>query len=72
MALTDEHKEPVFMKLVMRGNDQHVIIRTFCCEGAAEIAQSLAVAMQKGITKADLDLTMALHPSVMEELVTLY
>ena len=72
MALTDEHKEPVFMKLVMRGNDQHVIGLHVCCEGAAEIAQSLAVAMQKGITKADLDLTMALHPSVMEELVTLY
>ena len=72
MALTDAHKEPVFMKLIMRGKQQHVIGLHVCCDGAAEIAQSLAVAMQKGITKADLDLTMALHPSVMEELVTLY
>ena len=51
MALTDEHKEPVFMKLVMRGNDQHVIGLHVCCEGAAEIAQSLAVAMQKALPK---------------------
>ncbi len=72
MALTDTHKEPVFIKLIMRGDDQHVIGLHVCCESAAEIAQSLGVAMQKGITKADLDLTMALHPSVMEELVTLY
>ena len=45
-----------------------------CCEGdaSAEIIQSLAVAVQKGITKQDLDITMALHPTVTEELVTLY
>ena len=72
MALTDADKEPVFLKLIMCGKEQHVIGLHVCCEGAAEIAQSLAVAMQKGITKADLDLTMALHPSVMEELVTIY
>ncbi len=72
MALTDTHKEPVLMKLILEGDDEKVIGIHLCCEGAAEIIQSLAIAMQKGMTKADLDLTMALHPSIMEELVTLY
>ena len=40
--------------------------------GAAEWIQVLGIAMQKGLTKRDLDMTMALHPSVTEELVTLY
>ena len=41
-------------------------------DGSAEIIQALAVAVQRGITKDDLDRTMALHPSVTEELVTIY
>jgi glutathione reductase (NADPH) len=38
--------------------------------GAAEMIQLVAVAVGMGATKADLDRTIALHPSAAEELVT--
>jgi glutathione reductase (NADPH) len=38
---------------------------------AAEIIQFVAVAMKMGATKAQFDATVALHPSVAEELVTM-
>jgi glutathione reductase (NADPH) len=37
----------------------------------AEIVQMAAVALKLGVTKAQLDKTMALHPSAAEELVTM-
>ena len=72
VALTNDHKEPILMKLVLTGKDEHVVGIHMVGDGAAEIIQSLAVAVQKGITKEDLDATMALHPTVSEELVTIY
>jgi glutathione reductase (NADPH) len=38
---------------------------------AAEIVQTVAVALKLGATKADFDTTIALHPSAAEELVTM-
>jgi glutathione reductase (NADPH) len=38
---------------------------------AAEIIQTVAVALKMGATKADFDSTIALHPSAAEELVTM-
>ena len=38
---------------------------------AAEIVQMAAIAMRMGATKADFDATMALHPTMAEELVTM-
>jgi glutathione reductase (NADPH) len=38
---------------------------------AAEIIQAVAVAMKMGATKSQFDATVALHPSVAEELVTM-
>ena len=72
MALNQHHKEPVFIKLVINADNNRILGIHLSTSAAAEIVQSLAIAMQKGITKDDLDLTMALHPSVMEELVTIY
>jgi glutathione reductase (NADPH) len=40
-------------------------------EGAAEMVQLAAVAVKVKATKADFDATMALHPTVAEELVTM-
>jgi glutathione reductase (NADPH) len=37
----------------------------------AEIIQMAAIAIGMGATKADFDRTMALHPTVSEEFVTL-
>ena len=38
---------------------------------AAELAQLVAVAIKMKATKADLDATMAVHPTAAEELVTM-
>ena len=38
---------------------------------AGEIMQILAVAMRVGVTKADFDNTIGVHPSLAEEWVTL-
>ena len=35
------------------------------------MVQALAISLRMGATKTDFDLTMALHPSAAEELVTL-
>ena len=40
-------------------------------EGAAEMVQIAAIAVKMKATKADFDATMALHPTVAEELVTM-
>jgi len=37
--------------------------------GAAEIIQALAIAVKMGARKADFDSTIALHPTLAEELV---
>ena len=63
--------DKVFLKLVVESAGNRVVGAHLFGEGAAEIAQTLAVAMGMGATKADLDATMALHPSVAEELVTM-
>jgi glutathione reductase (NADPH) len=39
--------------------------------GADEILQGFAVAVHMGATKRDLDDTVAIHPTVAEELVTM-
>ena len=39
--------------------------------GSDELLQGFAVAMQMGATKRDFDDTVAIHPTVAEELVTL-
>jgi glutathione reductase (NADPH) len=38
---------------------------------AAEMDQLLGIAVKMGVTKADFDATMALHPTAAEELVTM-
>ncbi|AIL33015.1 glutathione-disulfide reductase [Basilea psittacipulmonis] len=59
------------MKLMVNSADQKVIGLHIVCEGAAEIAQGFAVAMKAGLTKADFDATIGIHPSAAEELVTM-
>jgi glutathione reductase (NADPH) len=41
-------------------------------EAASEIIQMVAVSLNAGITKKDFDTTMALHPTISEEFVTMY
>ena len=61
----------VLMKLVVDGASDRVLGCHIVGEAAAEMIQMAAVAVKMGATKADLDATMALHPTAAEELVTM-
>ena len=59
------------MKLVVDGTSDRVLGCHIVGEGAAEMIQTLAIAVKMGATKADFDATLALHPTAAEELVTM-
>lgn len=59
------------IKLVTVGAEEKVIGCHLAGPGADEILQGFAVAMRMGATKRDLDDTVAIHPTLAEELVTL-
>ena len=40
-------------------------------EGAGEMIQCVGIAVRMGATKRDFDMTMAVHPTAAEELVTM-
>ena len=63
--------EKMLMKLVVDAASNKVVGCHILGPDAAEIVQMATIAMRMGATKADFDNTMALHPSVAEELVTL-
>jgi glutathione reductase (NADPH) len=59
------------LKLVVAGPEEKVVGLHIYGSGADEILQGFAVAVRMGATKRDLDDTVAIHPTVAEELVTL-
>jgi glutathione reductase (NADPH) len=61
----------VLMKLVVDGTSDRVVGCHIVGDGAAEMAQLVAIAVKMKATKADFDATMALHPTAAEELVTM-
>jgi glutathione reductase (NADPH) len=61
----------VLMKLVVDRASDRVLGVHIVGEAAAEMIQMVAIAVKMGATKADLDATVALHPTAAEELVTL-
>jgi len=61
----------VLLKLVVDGQSDRVVGCHIVGEGAAEMIQIAAIAVKMRATKADFDVTMALHPTVAEELVTM-
>jgi glutathione reductase (NADPH) len=63
--------EKSLVKLVVERASQRVIGCHMVGEGAAEIMQGFAVALQCNATKAQFDATVAIHPTAAEELVTL-
>ena len=63
--------ERALFKLIVDSKDNRVLGCHIFGPEAAEIVQIVAVAMKMGATKADFDATIALHPSVAEELVTM-
>ncbi len=67
-ALADSPQRSLF-KLVCVGEEENVVGIHLLGEGADEILQGFAVALKKGISKRDLDDTMAIHPTSAEEVV---
>jgi glutathione reductase (NADPH) len=60
-----------FMKLVVDGTNDRVVGVHIVGPDAAEIIQSVGIAVKMKATKADFDAVMALHPTSAEELVTM-
>ena len=61
----------VLLKLVVESRSDKVLGCHMVGDHAAEIIQMAAIAIGMGATKADFDRTMALHPTVAEEFVTM-
>jgi glutathione reductase (NADPH) len=59
------------MKLVVAGPEERVVGCHVIGPGADEMLQGFAVAVKMGATKRDFDDTVAIHPTVAEELVTM-
>ena len=63
--------EKTMMKLVVDRASQRVLGAHMVGLDAPEIIQTLAIAVKMGATKAQFDLTVAIHPTAAEEFVTL-
>ncbi|KAL5561794.1 hypothetical protein UlMin_031541 [Ulmus minor] len=61
----------VFMKLIVCAKTNEVLGWHMCGEDSPEIVQGFAVAVKAGLTKADFDATVGVHPSAAEEFVTM-
>jgi glutathione reductase (NADPH) len=60
------------IKLIVAGPEETVVGCHIIGPGADEMLQGFAVAVRMGATKHDFDETVAIHPTVAEELVTLH
>jgi glutathione reductase (NADPH) len=61
----------VFMKLIVSAKTNEVLGLHMCGDDAPEIVQGFAVAIKAGLTKADFDSTVGIHPTAAEEFVTM-
>jgi glutathione reductase (NADPH) len=63
--------ERTLMKLLVNGEDDRVVGAHMVGPEAGEIIQGLAIAIGAGVTKAQFDLTIGIHPTAAEEFVTM-
>jgi glutathione reductase (NADPH) len=61
--------ERALYKLVVDASSDRVVGAHMIGPDAPEILQAVAIAVKAGLTKAQFDDTMALHPTMSEELV---
>ncbi len=64
-------EEECLLKLVIKKSNNKVLGCHMLGENAAEIIQMASIAINIGATKSDFDKTMALHPTIAEEFVTM-
>jgi glutathione reductase (NADPH) len=70
-ATLSGRRERAIMKLVVDAATDRVVGAHILGREAAETIQVLAIAIKMGATKADVDATIAVHPTAAEELVTM-
>ncbi|MFM8860270.1 MAG: glutathione-disulfide reductase [Methylocystis sp.] len=70
-ATLSGRSEKVYMKLIVEAESQRIIGAHICGPDAGEMIQLLAIPLQMGARKEDFDATMAVHPTLAEELVTM-
>jgi len=63
------HAERAFAKVIVDCRTERVVGIHMLGPDAPEIIQGFAVALKKGLTKSELDSTVAIHPTSAEELV---
>ncbi len=63
--------ERVFMKLIVKRDDQRVVGIHIIGPDAGEMIQMLGIAVKMGATKQQFDETCAVHPTIAEEIVTM-
>ena len=59
------------LKLIVEKKNEKILGCHMVGENASEIVQMAAIAIGMGATKSDFDRTMALHPTIAEEFVTM-
>jgi len=59
------------MKLVVDAATQRLVGAHMVGADAPEIIQGIAIAVKAGLTKAQLDATVGIHPTAAEEFLTL-
>lgn len=67
-VLADRNERALY-KMVVAGPEERVIGLHLIGPDSGEILQAAAIAVKAGLTKQDFDDTVALHPSMSEELV---
>lgn len=65
------HDERSFMKLIVDDGSDRVVGVHMVGDDAAEIMQGFGVAVNAGLTKAQFDATIGIHPTAAEEFVTM-
>ena len=65
-------KNKSMLKLIVNTDNDKVLGCHMFGETSSEIIQMVSIALNSGVTKKEFDITMALHPSVSEEFVTMY
>ena len=66
-----DHPDRVLMKLIVSKASRKVLGCHIVADGAGELIQLAAIAVKMGATKEDFDRTVAVHPTISEELVTM-
>ncbi|KAH0468063.1 hypothetical protein IEQ34_003096 [Dendrobium chrysotoxum] len=61
----------VLMKIIVCAKSNRVLGVHMCGEDSPEIIQGIAIAVKAGLTKADFDATIGIHPTSAEEFVTM-